>query len=266
MVLRAPRVVVAAGGLNTLKILLRSTVAGGLGAIPALGRHFSMGADTVAFYRLPRHIGPEAITGHLVDAQIQVPGSGNEFDQQILRHRPLVPGKLAAAQPSAAHRSPVRVRTGRDGRAGELEGSGIVVRHEPQALVARIQTSLDRMAQALGGEKPVRPLDPKRRACPWLSIIHGGCRMATDASRGWSTSGSGFRQSRSPCCRSIVPADHDDCRAATQCRRLGSWIAERIVNDTTAERTRPPFPLLPPRKSNETHTQKNPLCISSCWV
>ena len=44
-VLRAPRVVMAAGTLNTLKILLRSTVSGGLGANPSLGQHFSMAGD-----------------------------------------------------------------------------------------------------------------------------------------------------------------------------------------------------------------------------
>jgi cholesterol oxidase len=42
-VLRAPRVVLAAGTMNTLKILLRSTVTTGLGTNPGLGQHFSMG-------------------------------------------------------------------------------------------------------------------------------------------------------------------------------------------------------------------------------
>ena len=37
IVVRAPRVVVAAGGLNTLKLLLRSTAAGALGKMPLLG-------------------------------------------------------------------------------------------------------------------------------------------------------------------------------------------------------------------------------------
>ena len=106
VVLRAPRVVLAAGGLNTLKILLRSTAAGGLGAIPALGRHFSMGADTVAIYRLPRDIGPETVTGHLIDAQIRVPGSGSEFDHQILSATgPVFPGSWLLRRLQAAHRA-----------------------------------------------------------------------------------------------------------------------------------------------------------------
>src|ERR1022692_1342906 len=47
-ILRAPRVVLAAGTMNTLKILLRSTFAGGLGSIPRLGQRFSLAADTLA--------------------------------------------------------------------------------------------------------------------------------------------------------------------------------------------------------------------------
>jgi cholesterol oxidase len=186
-VLRAPRVVMAAGGLNTLKILLRSVATGALAAIPGLGQHFSMAGDHVAFYRVPRDIGPETVSGHIMDTHIRVPGSGNEFDHQILcATGPILPGSWLLRHLQGRRTLPV-FGFGPDSMDGEVswKGRGMVVRHEPQALVARIQTSLDRIAQAFGGTKPVRPLDPKRRARPWVSFHPvGGCRMATDASRG----------------------------------------------------------------------------------
>ena len=121
------------------------------------------------------------------------------------------------------------------------KGSGIVVRHEPQALVARIQTSLDRMAQALGGEKAVRPLDPKRRARPWLSMHPiGGCRMATDASRGVvDFRGEVFGHPGLHVADASVLPTMTIAGPQLSVAALGSWIAERIVNDITAERTRP---------------------------
>ncbi len=48
--LRAARVIVAAGTLNTLRLLLRSRAAGGLGPMPALGTGFGSNGDVAAAY------------------------------------------------------------------------------------------------------------------------------------------------------------------------------------------------------------------------
>ena len=150
--LRAPRVVVAAGGLNTLKLLLHSTATGALGTMPLLGRHFSMGADTVAFYRLPRVRPAKEVTGHLVDVQIQVPATGGGFDHQILAATgPFFPGswllrRLQRTRCPCSGSAP----TSMDGEV-TWRRRGIVVRQSRRRSSARIQTSLDRIAQALGG-------------------------------------------------------------------------------------------------------------------
>ena len=121
-VLRARRVVMSAGTLNTLKILLRSS-ANGLGPIPDLGHRFSMAGDTVAFYRVPRESLQKEIKGHIMDAQIRVPGAGNEFDHQILMPTgPVIPGSWLLRTLQRDAHSVVRVRAGRDGRTGEWEG------------------------------------------------------------------------------------------------------------------------------------------------
>ena len=186
-VLRTPRVVAAAGAMNTLKILLRSTATGALDPIPGLGRHFSLGADWIDFYRAPSDIWPKTVSGHVLDADMRVPGPGNGFDHQILcATGPLVPGSwlLRTLQ---GRRALTLIGFGPDAMDGEVswKGGGTVVRHQKQDVVGRIQSTCDRIAGAYGWNKTPRQADPKRRARPWLSAHPiGGCRMATDASRG----------------------------------------------------------------------------------
>ena len=234
-VLRAPRVVVAAGTMNTLKILLRSTVAGGLGAIPGLGQHFSMGADTLAFYRFPCDIVPETITGHIMDAQIRVPGSGNEFDHQILcATGPLIPGSWLLRRLQGRRTLPL-FGFGPDAMDGQVswKGRGIVVRHEPQAVVGRIQASLDRIAQAYGWNRPLRQADPGRRVRPWLTFHPiGGCRMATDASRGVvDFRGEVFGHPGLYVADASVLPTMTIAGPQLSVSALASWIAERIMKD-----------------------------------
>jgi cholesterol oxidase len=234
-VLRSPRVIMAAGGLNTLKILLRSKAAGGLGQIPCLGQHFSMAGDHVALYRLPHDVGPEAVDGHIMDAQIRVPGSGGGFDHQILcATSPLIPGSWLLRRLQGRRTLPF-LGFGPDSMDGRVswKGRGIVVRHKPQAVVARIQTSLDRIAQAQGWKGRVRPADPERRVRPWVSFHPaGGCRMATDASRGVvDFRGEVFGH------RGLYVADTSVFPTVPiagpqlSVSAIASWVAERIVKD-----------------------------------
>ena len=234
-VLRAPRVVMAAGGLNTLKILLRSTAAGGLGAIPSLGQHFSMAGDHVAFYRLPQDNGPEAVNGHIMDTQIRVPGPGIGFDHQILGATgPLIPGSWLLRR-LQGRRTLAFLGFGPDSMDARVswKGRGIVVRHEPQAVVARIQTSLDRIAQAHGWKGRVRKADPKRRVRPWISFHPvGGCRMATDASRGVvDFRGEVFGHPGLYVADASVFPTVPIAGPQLSVSALASWVAERIVKD-----------------------------------
>jgi cholesterol oxidase len=237
--LRAPRVVMAAGVLNTLKILLRSTVTGGLGPIPMLRRHFSLGGDTLEFYRVSRDIAPDKITGHFLDAQIRVPGSGIDLDHQILcLTPPFIPGSrlLRTLQ---GRRTLSLFGFGPDAMDGHVswKGRGIVVRHRPQAVVGRLQASMDRVAQAYGWQKPPRRVDQERRVRPWISCHPlGGCRMATDASRGVvDFKGEVFGHPGLYVADASVLPVMTIAGPQLTVASLASWIAERIVKDTAQD-------------------------------
>jgi cholesterol oxidase len=234
-VLRAPRVVMAAGTLNTLKILLRSTASGCLGPIPELGRHFSLASDWVACYRLPRDIDPQTVSGHVLDAQLRVPGAEIEFDHQILcATGPLFPGSWLLRK-LQGRRTLTLIGFGPDDMNGVVswKGRGILVRHSPQALVGRIQSTQDRIAQEFGWTKPVRPVDPQRRVRPWLSAHPlGGCRMATDASRGVvDFRGEVFGHPGLYVADASVFPSMSIAGPQLSVSALASWIAERIAQD-----------------------------------
>ena len=233
-VVRAARVVMAAGTLNTLKILLRSTVAGGLGAIPGLGQRFSLAGDWVAFYRVPRESAPGTVKGHIMDVQIRAPGAGNAFDHQILSATgPLIAGSWLLR--NLQRRMLPLFGFGPDSMDGQVswKGRGVVVRHKPQAVVGRIQASLDRIAQAYGWKKPVRQADSGRRVRPWISFHPlGGCCMATDASRGViDFRGEIFGHPGLYVADASVFPTTPIAGPQLSVSALASWIAERIVKD-----------------------------------
>ena len=122
-VLRAPRVVMSAGTMNTLRILLRSTVAGGLGAIPSLGRHFSLGGDNLALYRLPRDIGPKKIEGHFLDGVMAVPGAKG-FDHQSMCFAPPFLGGSWLMRTLQGQRTLTLFGFGPDAMDGEVSWKG----------------------------------------------------------------------------------------------------------------------------------------------
>jgi cholesterol oxidase len=232
-VLRTPRVVVAAGALNSLKILLRSTATGALDPIPALGRHFSVGADWIAWYRARSDFQPEKVTGHVLEADMRVPGSGTDFDFNVLAATgPLIPGSwlLRTLQ---GRRTFGLVGFGPDAMDGEVswKGGGTVIRHQKKAVLGRIQPLLDRLAAVYGWNGTPRQPDPQRRARPWLTFHPiGGCRMATDASRGVvDFKGEVFGHP------GLYVADASILPVMTiagpqlSISALASWIAERIV-------------------------------------
>ncbi len=233
--LRARRVVVAAGTLNTLKILLRSTAEGALAPIPRLGRRFSMAGDWVALYRVPNAVLPKPVSGHIMDMQIRVPRSGNEMDHQVLGATgPLIEGSWLLRTIQGRHLLPL-FGFGPDDMDGQVswKGRGVVVRHKPQAVVGRIQATLDRLAQGEGRTKPVRAPDSRRRRRPWISFHPlGGCCMASDA-------GSGVVDFRGEVFGhpGLYVADASVFPVMTiagpqlTVSALASWIAERIVKD-----------------------------------
>lgn len=232
---RAPRVVLAAGTLNTLKILFRSSVAGGLGKIGLLGQHASLGADTLGLYRAPRDVAPPAIDGHCLDLLLEVPDAGGdrEFTFAMLTS-PLIP-RSSLLRRAQGRRTLSMVGFGRDAMDGCVvwNGRGIELRHEPQAVIGRILASMDRTAEAHGWDKPHRRHDPSQPQRPWMSVHPlGGCRMASDASRGVvDFTGEVFGHPGLHVADASVFASGPAAAPALSVAALSWWIAERIAEE-----------------------------------
>ena len=114
-----------------------------------------------------------------------------------------------------------------------------MVRHKPQAVVARIQSTHDRIAQELGRKKPARPVNPDRRARTWISCHPiGGCRMATDASRGVvDFRGEVFGHPGLFVADASVFPIMTIAGPQLSVSALASWIAARIIEDAEGRGT-----------------------------
>jgi cholesterol oxidase len=230
---RAPRVVLAAGTLNTLKILFRSSVAGGLGKIGGLGEHASLGADTLGFYRVPRDVAPSAIEGHLAELMLEVPGAeGHRELGFAMLTPPLIP-RSALLRRAQGRRTLSLFGFGRDAMDGRVvwNGRGIRLHHEAQAVSGRILASMDRTAEAYGWDKPHRRHDPAQPKRPWISVHPmGGCRMASDASRGVvDFKGEVFGHPGLHVADASVFASGPAAAPALSIAAISWWIAERIA-------------------------------------
>ncbi|HME68595.1 MAG TPA: GMC family oxidoreductase N-terminal domain-containing protein, partial [Myxococcota bacterium] len=141
---RAPRVVLAAGTLNTLKILFRSSVAGGLGKVGRLGQDASLGADTIAWYRVPRDVTPSAIDGHCVDSMLHVPDSGGDREFTFGMLTPPIFPRSSLLRRAQGRRTLSLVGFGRDAMDGRVvwNGRGIQLHHKAQDVIGRILASM----------------------------------------------------------------------------------------------------------------------------
>jgi cholesterol oxidase len=232
---RAPRVVLAAGTLNTLKILFRSSVAGGLGKIGLLGQHASLGADTLGFYRVPRDVVTSAIDGHCADSLLEVPGGGGDREFTFGMLTPPIFPRSSLLRRAQGRRTLSLVGFGRDAMDGRAvwNGRGIRVRHEAQAVVGRILAAMDRTAEAYGWDKPRRRHDPAQPKRPWISVHPmGGCRMASDASRGVvDFKGEVFGHPGLHVADASVFASGPAAAPALSVAALSWWISERIAEE-----------------------------------
>ena len=232
---RTPRVVLAAGTLNTQKILFRSSVAGSLGKIGGLGQYTSLGADLLDFYPVPRDVGPSVIDGHCTDWVLEVPDAvgDREFAFGMLTP-PVLPGSslLRRAQ---GRRTLSLIGFGRDAMDARVvwHGQGIRLHHEAQAVIRRIAAAMDRTAEAYGWDKPHRRHDSAQPKRSWMSVHPmGGCRMASDASRGVVDSkGEVFGHPGLHIADASVFASAPAAGPALSIAALSWWIAERIAEE-----------------------------------
>jgi cholesterol oxidase len=189
--LRAPRVVLAAGTLNTHKILFRSR-GDGLGDLsPMLGRRFSLGGDATRSYP-EREIDFAYGRGHMLEAALEVFDENERRDHFVFPNDPwfATRERRASAQERRDHTLGL-IGFGRDAADGELHWTGRQLRlvMPPQEVIGRIFSTMYGVARTYGqqGDGPpigqadelARPRRPRMSAHPM-----GGCRMASSPEEG----------------------------------------------------------------------------------
>jgi cholesterol oxidase len=232
---QAPRVVLAAGTLNTLRILFRSSVAGGLGKIAGLGQHVSLGADTLGVYRVPREVASSAVEGHSADWMLEVPDAEGDREFAIGMLTPPVFPRSWLLRRAQGSRTLPMVGFGRDAMDGRVvwNGRGIRLHHEAQAVIGRIAASMDRTAEAYGWDGRHSRHGPSRPRRSWMSVHPmGGCRIASDTSRGVvDFKGEVFGHAGLHVADASVFAGGPAAGPALSIAALSWWIAERVVEE-----------------------------------
>ena len=165
-----------------------------LGAIPRLGKRFSLAGDWVALYdRVPRNVtrgGRHRTHSGRPDAGTRMPGTDSSHAQIALRHQsPIIGGsRLLPRASGSSYRSSPRVRTGSMDGQVTWKGRGVVVEARAgQAVVSRIQAShRPHRPRASAGRKlhlrrPI-PRSVSARGSAFHPMV--GLCMATDSSRG----------------------------------------------------------------------------------
>jgi len=230
---RAPRVVLAAGTLNTLKILFRSTGAGGLASIRGLGEQVSLGADSVEFYRIPRDLPVDVSGGHSTDWVMEAPDAAGDREFVVgVATTPILP-RSALLRLAQGRRVLPLIGFGRDDMNGRVvwNGRGLHLHHEAQAVVGRIAAAMDLTAEAYGWNKRRQHDEPAAPKRSWMSIHPmGGCRMASDPSRGVvDFQGEVFGHPGLHVADASVFASAPAAGPALSIAALSSWIAQRIA-------------------------------------
>ena len=97
LVLNAPKVVLAAGTMNTNYLLLHSRQAGSLGELPGLGKGFGVNGDLIGSWPVPVDGSRDAAAGPPVHGRVKI--NGHEDSSYVILaagETPPVPGFLHA--------------------------------------------------------------------------------------------------------------------------------------------------------------------------
>jgi cholesterol oxidase len=189
--LRAPRVVVAAGTLNTHKILFRSRAfSDGLPRLsPMLGKAFSLGGDALRFYR-KRSFDFDYGRSHQIDGMLEVLNEEGRRDHFVFPADLILP-RSRLWRRASANRTLSLTGFGRDGADGRLTWSGRNLRlaMPEQAVIGRIYASMFSLAHGYGqqgGGTPIHASDatPSPRKPQMSAHPMGGCRMSDNIESG----------------------------------------------------------------------------------
>jgi choline dehydrogenase-like flavoprotein len=147
---------------------------------------------------------------------------------------PVLPrsGLLRRAQ---GRRTLSMVGFGRDAMDGRVlwNGQDILLHHKPQAVIGRIAASMDRTAAAYGWDEARHRHGPPRPKRSWMSLHPmGGCRIASDASRGVvDFKGGVFGHAGLHVVDASVFPSAPAAGPALSIAALSWWIAERIAEE-----------------------------------
>lgn len=232
---RARRVVLAAGTLNTLKILFRSRdAADGLrGLSKALGARASLGGDALGFYRVADDLVPAQVDGHSSDLLFEVPGRDGDRDFAFGALTAPVMPRSALLRWAQGRRTLSLAGFGHDAMDGRVDwnGRGVELQHRPQAVVGRTLAAMDRVAKTYGWGGATR--DPARPARSWMSVHPmGGGGMASDRTAGVvDFRGEVFGHPGLHVADASIFASAPAAGPALSIAALAWWISQRILED-----------------------------------
>ena len=182
LTLEARQVVLAAGALNTLRLLLGSRASGGLDGMPSLGHHLGGNGDHMAWW-LQHRDGVDYTAGTPSHGRVRPLGWGEEPFMMRLGLNGADDLRLPRRVRAFLRGNPLLVGMGRDRATGAAEWHRGRLRirydHAANPVLALMADTCDELARA--SRRRVLQL-PRGRG---LTVhLHGGARVGADAGRG----------------------------------------------------------------------------------
>ena len=183
LVLSAPKVVLAAGTMNTNHLLLHSCRAGSLGELPGLGKGFGVNGYLLGSWPVPGDGSRDAVSGSPVHGRVKI--KGHEDSSYVIlaaRETPPVPGFLHAKVRAKAGQAFDVVAMSQDAADGNIQMDQGRMKFSFSMSGSPSYAATIRALEALGSQSG-RPLkfDSKN---VFTAHPMGGCRISDDVTTG----------------------------------------------------------------------------------
>ena len=183
LILSAPKVVLAAGTMNTNYLLLHSRQAGSLGELPGLGKGFGVNGDLLGSWPVPEDGSRDAAAGPPVHGRVMI--NGHEDSSYVILaagETPPVPGFLHAKARAKAGQAFEVVAMSQDAADGNIRMDQGRMKFSFSMNGSPSYAATIRALEALGSQSG-RPLkfDGKN---VFTAHPMGGCRISDDVTAG----------------------------------------------------------------------------------